>query len=104
MRRIAGLVAAVAVLVAWEWVAAGPADVEVKLFQFTPARLEVKTGATVTWANQDDIAHTVTSGTPDSRGGVFDAPLAGQGASARVTFAQPGVYPYFCDRHPSMRG
>ena len=24
--------------------------------------------------------------------------------SKRVTFAEPGVYPYFCDRHQAMRG
>jgi len=58
----------------------------------------------VTWTNQDDIRHTVTSGAPDQRGTTFNAELSGKGASARVTFAEAGVYPYFCDRHQSMRG
>jgi plastocyanin len=58
----------------------------------------------VTWTNRDDITHTVTSGTPERRDGRFDAPLAGTGATATLQFTDPGVYPYFCDRHRSMRG
>ena len=30
-------------------------------FTFVPARLTVKAGTTVTWRNEDDIPHTVTS-------------------------------------------
>ena len=26
------------------------------------------------------------------------------GTTTTVKFDEPGVYPYFCDRHPSMRG
>lgn len=39
----------------------------------------------VTWVNQDDIDHTVTSGTPESPGGRFDATLAGKGSTAKRT-------------------
>ena len=34
----------------------------------------------------------------------FAKMLAGKGASGGATFAEPGVYPYFCAKHPSMRG
>ena len=84
--------------------AAGPADVEIKLFQFQPGTVEVKAGSVVTWTNQDDIEHTVTSGEPEKRDGKFSTPLDGKGTRARVAFAQPGVFPYFCDRHQAMRG
>jgi plastocyanin len=78
--------------------------VEVRIFQFRPGQLEIKAGTKVAWTNQDDITHTVTSGTPDTRDGRFGQRLEGKGAVTTVEFKEPGVYPYFCERHPSMRG
>ena len=78
--------------------------VSVQLFQFRPGQLEIEAGSKVTWANQDDIGHTVTSGTPDQRDGRFDLALDGKGTTASVQLEEPGVYPYFCSRHQSMRG
>jgi plastocyanin len=78
--------------------------VSVQLFTFRPAAPEIAPGAQVTWTNQDDIEHTVTSGTPEARDGRFQSRLAGKGATTTVQFPEPGVYPYFCERHPSMRG
>ena len=84
----------------------GTADstVTIRLFQFKPVPLDVKAGTHVTWTNQDDILHTVTSGVPERRDGRFEAPLDGKEATYRFTFNQPGTYSYFCDRHQSMRG
>jgi len=79
-------------------------QVGVRVFRFQPGQLEVGAGSRVTWTNQDDITHTVTSGTPEQRDGRFDRRLEGQGTAATVEFTAPGVYPYFCSRHPSMRG
>jgi len=84
--------------------AGDPAAITINTFQFTPSPLEVKAGTRVTWTNQDDITHTVTSGTPESRVGRFDSRLDGKGASTSVTFTEPGTYDYFCNRHQSMRG
>jgi plastocyanin len=84
--------------------AEAPSRVSIRLFQFRPASVQVPAGTRVTWTNQDDITHTITSGTPDQRDGRFSLPLADQGATATIDFTQPGVYPYFCDRHQSMRG
>ncbi|HME93483.1 MAG TPA: plastocyanin/azurin family copper-binding protein [Methylomirabilota bacterium] len=102
-RTALALVAGVAALGA---AAPGPSQsgVTVRLFQFTPGQIEVPAGTRVTWTNQDDIAHTVTSGTPERREDRFDAALAGKGATASVELREPGVYPYFCNRHQSMRG
>lgn len=80
------------------------AAVTIKTFQFRPTPLEVKTGTRVTWTNTDDIGHTVTSGTPESRNNWFNSKLAEKGTTFSFTFTQPGVYTYFCDRHQSMRG
>jgi plastocyanin len=78
--------------------------VTIQTFQFTPAHVEVPARTRVAFTNQDDITHTVTSGTPENRDGKFNHQLAGKGAIATVELTQPGVYPYFCDRHRSMRG
>jgi len=78
--------------------------VGIRLFNFQPAKIEIKQGSMVTWTNQDDIRHTVTSGMPDKKDGKFGAPLAGRGTSFSFTFKEPGTYTYFCDRHQHMRG
>ena len=78
--------------------------VSVQLFQFKPGQIEIKAGARVGFTHQDDIAHTVTSGTPEQPDGRFDERLDGKGAAATVAVGVPGVYPYFCRRHQSMRG
>jgi plastocyanin len=83
---------------------AAAASATIRVFQFQPGALEVRAGTRVTWTNQDDITHTVTSGAPGSPDGRFDVPLTGKGASGSATFTAPGVYPYFCARHQSMRG
>jgi plastocyanin len=78
--------------------------VAIQTFQFRPTPSEVEAGTRITWNNQDDILHTVTSGTPDNRDNRFGAPLDGKGTSYSFTFTQGGAYPYFCERHQSMRG
>lgn len=78
--------------------------VTIRLFQFRPSPLAVATGTPVTWENQDEIKHTITSGTPEKRDGRFSVELNGKGTSGTVQFTQTGVYPYFCEKHQSMRG
>jgi plastocyanin len=107
MRRgvIAGVVVAQLAALTWGgWLMAAPGDVEVRLFLFRPAAIEVTAGSAVTWVNEDEIRHTVTSGVPDGRDGKFDETLGGKGTRATVTFDRPGVYRYFCSRHQAMRG
>ena len=84
--------------------AEAPQAITVQLFQFQPGQVEVPKGTRITWTNQDDITHTVTSGTPEKRDGRFSAQLAGKGATASVEVKESGTYPYFCERHNSMRG
>jgi plastocyanin len=96
--------AAVLMLAGVPAVARAEPQVEVRVFQFRPGRLETKAGTTVAWTNRDDITHTVTSGTPEARNGHFAQRLDGKGTTTTVEFSRPGAYPYFCERHPSMRG
>jgi plastocyanin len=84
--------------------AQSPQGVTIQTFQFKPTPIEVVAGSKVTFINQDNITHTVTSGMPESRDGKFSHQLVGKGATATVELIQRGVYPYFCERHRSMRG
>ena len=104
-RGMIGAGSALAMVVAALVASAEPTPaVDIQLFQFQPGAVEVKASSTITWTNRDDIEHTVTSGDPEHRTGRFDVHLSGRGTTTTVTFSEPGVYPYFCDRHPSMRG
>lgn len=80
------------------------ASAAIRVFQFQPGALAIRAGARVTWTNEDDITHTVTSGLPGSPDGRFDLQLTGKGTSGSASFSGPGAYPYFCARHQSMRG
>jgi len=75
---------------------------DIKTFQFQPKVIEVHAGATVTWTNQDNIEHTITSGTPDAPDGAFASDPFGKGKSFTTTFDKPGEYSYFCSKHKSM--
>ena len=77
---------------------------DIKTFQFQPKVIEVHAGATVTWTNQDNIEHTITSGTPDAPDGAFASDPFGKGKSFTTTFDKPGEYTYFCSKHKSMHG
>jgi plastocyanin len=75
----------------------------IKIFQFQPKAIEVRAGTTVTWTNEDNIDHTVTSGTPEMPVGNFDSGGFGRGQSFSAVFHTPGDYAYFCAKHKSMR-
>jgi plastocyanin len=78
--------------------------VTAQVFQFKPGSITVEPGTRVVWTNRDVIRHTVTSGVPGQPTGRFDLSLSGPGTTGSVEFTARGVHPYFCARHPQMRG
>ncbi len=79
-------------------------SISIKDFAYSPASLTVAVGATVTWTNDEDALHTITSGTPDARTDMFDSGEIDTGVEFPVTFDEAGTFPFFCDRHEFMRG
>jgi plastocyanin len=69
-------------------------------FAFVPGSLTIATGDVVTWMNEDSASHTVTS---DS-GKELRSSLFGRGESYTHTFTTPGIYPYHCGPHGTMKG
>ena len=78
-------------------VRAEDATAKIDNFTFVPARLTVKAGTTVTWRNEDDIPHTVTSVTQ-----LFKSRALDTDDSFSFTFTESGTYEYFCSLHPRM--
>jgi len=78
-------------------VRAEDATAKIDNFTFVPARLTVKAGTTVTWRNEDDIPHTVTSVTQ-----LFKSRALDTDDSFSFTFTESGTYKYFCSLHPRM--
>jgi nitrite reductase (NO-forming)/hydroxylamine reductase len=66
---------------------------------FQPHTLIVATGTTVTWQNDDTVAHTVSSGE-----GWFDSGQLASGKNFVHQFDKPGTFRYRCNNHPSMEG
>lgn len=77
--------------------APGAAEVKIDNFVYGPAELTVAAGTTVTWSNQDDLPHTVTS---DDKS--FTSKALDTDQKFSHTFTTPGTYPYYCTIHPKM--
>jgi plastocyanin len=75
-------------------------SVAIQNFAFGPTTVTVKVGATVTWTNHDDEAHTVFFVFDGSR-----SPILVNSANVyQKTFTAPGTYVYHCTIHPFMTG
>lgn len=91
----------VAPLVLPAWAQTGPASaISIDNFTFSPAKLTVKAGTTITWTNKDDIPHGIGSADNSfTRSKALDTDDA-----FSFTFTTPGTYQYFCYIHPHMVG
>ena len=73
---------------------------DVPAYSFSPARVEVKRGTTVSWINGDEItAHTVIGSN-----GLFASQLIQPRGKFSFTFDVVGTYSYQCNIHPWMKG
>jgi plastocyanin len=75
-------------------------EVVIKGFSFDPMEIEVASGATVTWTNEDSAPHTI-----EDQGGLFpESEELAQGDTFSFTYDTPGEHPYVCGIHPYMKG
>ncbi len=74
-------------------------NVTIQADAFSPSSLTVKVGDKVTWINNDNHDHTVTS---DS--GTFNSGNIANGSTFSFTFNTVGTYSYNCSIHTSMTG
>lgn len=72
---------------------------------FIPTDTKIQPNGDVIWTNNDEVAHTVTSGNPrDGPNGLFDSGLIAPGETYSLQFDIPFEYDYFCIVHPWMAG
>ena len=71
------------------------ATTEVKMaksYRFDPKAIEIETGQSVTWTNEDNFTHTVqVDGQEDHK--------VKRGESVSIRFEKPGTYRYVCTLH-----
>ena len=73
---------------------------------YLPKVLRIKAGTTVTWTNDDNVMHTVTSGNGDTEtpDGIIESGYMKKGDTFSYTFNDVGTFPYYCIPHPLMQG
>ncbi len=98
-RRLAALLLASVCVSTLLGAAAAAEEVKIDNFTFDPPQITVKSGATVTWTNHDDIPHTVVARDLQFRSKALDTD-----DQYSFTFTTPGIYEYFCSLHPHMVG
>lgn len=77
-------------------------SVSVADFSFTPAKVKVAQGGSVTWHNAGAFTHTSTENGPLSLWNT--GKIAPGSTSSPVTLRAAGSYPYHCAIHASMKG
>jgi plastocyanin len=83
------------------WTGGTTAGVSITQYTFNPSSVSfpAANNVTVTWTNNDGVAHTVTSDTA-----LFDSGNLNGGMTFVMTFPTPGTYKYHCAYHPYMTG
>jgi plastocyanin len=66
---------------------------------YVPNPITVSVGTTVTWLNNDNVAHTVSS-----QNNLWDSGGIQPGAAYSRTFQSAGTFAYYCVYHPRMLG
>src|SRR5262249_55806920 len=66
---------------------------------YSPSPVTVAVGGTVTWTNNDSVAHNSVSNTS-----VWTSGTIAPGGKFSMTFPTAGSYPYHCSIHPGMVG
>jgi len=77
--------------------ASGAKGVDIDSFAFHPPTQRVKRGGKVVFTNSQNVTHTASSGS-------FDTKRIAPGASVSVRFNQKGTFAYHCKIHPFMKG
>jgi plastocyanin len=72
---------------------------------YSPARIQVVLGTTVTWTNRDNVSHSVVI-SPEviSTNDMWQSRLLSTGDSFSYTFTMRGTFQYHCSEHPEMTG
>ena len=87
----------------------GSSDQDQHITSFYPPILPITQDNSITWVNEDSVAHSVTSGIPahpDYSGKFFKTGIIEPGSSGTVKISDKSsfAYYYFCELHPWLTG
>jgi plastocyanin len=77
---------------------ASSSEIKIDNFSFGPATVTIPAGTTITWTNNDDVPHVVSS--DDNK--MFKSKALDTDDHFSFTFTKPGTYNYYCAIHPKM--
>jgi len=77
----------------------GTNEVWIQGSAFSPDKITVTAGTTITWTNKDGAIHTVTSDT-----GLFDSENIAVNGTFTHKFSTAGTFLYHCKVHTTMKG
>jgi plastocyanin len=80
--------------------AAGGPSVALQNISFSPNKITVKVGQTITWTNKDSVDHNVTA----TSGATFKSSDFGQGGTFTYKPTKAGTIQYVCTIHQGMDG
>ena len=101
LSRRGALAALLAAAVARVAHAHGPQQVTIAKLVYAPAEITMHVGDTITWLNNDPIAHTATA-KADAPGGPWEVMIP-PGKSATMQMNAAGTIDYYCRFHPNMK-
>ena len=73
--------------------------VEMRNYEFFPAKLTVDAGTKITWVNRDNVPHNAVADD-----GAFETDRLDKDGSGSVTMKEVGTHAYKCTFHPAMTG
>ena len=75
--------------------------IEIQNIAFTPQKVKISKGTTVTWSNLDNFDHTVNTDSHPAHTYFLDqnSKTLANGNTYSVTFETPGIYLYHCTPH-----
>lgn len=73
-------------------------NITIANFKFSSASTEISVGGTISWTNNDEVAHSVVADD-----GSFKSTALQQWQSFSYTFTQAGTYTYHCVPHLNMK-
>lgn len=78
----------------------GSVSISIRNLAYSREKITIKKGSTITWTNEDSMAHTVTS---TSSSDSFDSGTLEKDQTFSKTFNSVGTFDYFCSFHSSMK-
>ena len=101
LSRRGALAALVALAAAPAAMAHGPQQVTIAKLVYALAETTLHVGDTITWVNNDPIAHTATA-KANAPGGPWEVMIP-PGKSAAMQMTAAGTIDYYCRFHPNMK-